>query len=127
MKKKMKLSTIAFPVLLAMAMGCGDDNPVKANVTLAISVSGDGAVESNSTDHVIKCGKDADGNDLTAQTCSVELDEGESITLTATASNGSVFTIWNANTNGDEFTCTTANVCTVTLTKDTSASAVFVP
>lgn len=92
-----------------------------------VSVSGHGAVESDSSSHPIKCGKDVNGNEFAEQKCSVDLDEGESITLTATASDGSAFTIWNANTNGDEFTCTTANVCTVTLTKDTSASAVFVP
>lgn len=125
MKSKIKLAALALPLLLLVSGGCGDD-PTVENVTLAISVTGKGRVEA-SAPNAIECGKNAAGDNFATQNCSVTIDKGESITLTATQSDGSVFTIWNATSNGDEFTCTTAKICSVTLTKDTSATATFIP
>ena len=111
-----------------MAVAACDDNPTVEDINLTFTVSGNGGIESiTDEDGNIKCGKDASGTAFAEQDCSIDVDKGESVTLTATPSAGSTFSQWSASLNGAEFTCTTSNICTVTLNNDTVAQATFAP
>lgn len=89
---------------------------VKANFgrkshTLAISLNGSGSVSSSPAG--IACGAD----------CSETFAGGTSVTLTASAANGYVFTGWS----GSQIACPGSGTCSVTLNRDHAVVATFSP
>ncbi|NVN90527.1 MAG: C10 family peptidase [Desulfuromonadales bacterium] len=79
--------------------------------TLTVTKAGAGSGTVTSTPAGISCGT----------TCSVPFAKPSSITLTASANSGSVFTGWSGGS------CTGVADCTVNLTGDTTVTATFVP
>ena len=78
-----------------------------ANVTLSVTVSGNGSVSSNPSG--ISCGG----------TCSASYASGTAVTLTATPSSGATFSGWGGACAG------TSTTCTLTLSQTQSVSASF--
>lgn len=88
------------------------DTVVSANLTrqYALTVSKAGSGTGGVTGNGIDCGV----------TCSVNLDSGTAVTLTATANSGSVFTGWSGDCNGTA-------ACSTTMNAARSVTATFVP
>ena len=80
----------------------------KATYTFTVTTSGTGSGNVTSSSAGINCGSD----------CSKAYESGTSVTLTAAADSGSVFTGW-----GDG--CSGTDTCTITINADTSVTANF--
>ena len=90
--------------------------PVTANYAittnnLTVTKSGTGVGTVTGSDGLINCGS----------TCSVNYESGKSVTLTALANNGSIFSGWSGGG------CSGTGTCTVTMTAATSVAATFIP
>jgi hypothetical protein len=98
--------------LLATASALGADRSafkLPTSVTLTVSVAGEGSGTITSDPVGIDC----------ASTCSAQFASGTVVTLTAVASSGAVFDHWTGACSG------TDPVCSLTLSRRTSATAVF--
>ncbi len=83
-------------------------NPDLVRYALAVSLSGSGAGSVASTPAGIGCGS----------TCSATFQNGDAVTLTPTASAGSVFTKWTG-------ACSGSGACSVTMNAAKSVTAIF--
>jgi hypothetical protein len=97
------------PQGLAFDIGAYEFPAVTGPVTLSVTRTGNGTVASSPAG--ISCGA----------TCSATFNPGTSVTLTATAAAGSVFTGWSGGG------CSGTSACTLTLTTATAVSAAFAP
>jgi Divergent InlB B-repeat domain len=102
---------VAFRLLATASAFGADDYASKApnSVTLAVSVAGEGSGTITSDPVGIDC----------ASTCSAQFPSGTVVTLTAAASPGAVFDHWTGACSG------TDRVCSLTLSRRMSATAVF--
>ncbi len=89
----------------------GADEYLANPTSLTITVSGSGTVTSNPVG--IDCGQD----------CTVNFDQGSTVTLTAQASSGAQFSNWGGDCSG----CGTSTTCNVTMNANKSCSATFSP
>jgi len=90
-------------------------HPPTVDLTVNVTGSGSGTVTSNDDPQGINCGSD----------CSETYDYNTTITLTATAEPGSVFTGWDANS--DCGNCGTSASCDVTMDAARTCTAAFEP
>jgi hypothetical protein len=97
------------PQGLAFDIGAYEFPAVTGPVTLSVSRTGNGTVASSPAG--ISCGA----------TCSATFTPGTSVTLTATAAAGSVFSGWSGGG------CSGTGTCTLTITTATAVSAAFAP
>lgn len=96
--------------MLLFLAACGEQETPTTTFGLTVEVNGDGAVTSEPA-----------GIDTAAGDTSVDFDEGEEVTLTATAGADSTFDGWTG-----ECDSTTGNECTVTMDAAKTVTATFV-